>query len=63
MTSKDYNRVREETKSEKESQKGVEAEDMGKKGSSIKQGAGSRGVKKFKEIRGCKISNGRESKT
>ena len=50
MTSKDYNRVREETESEKEKSKRVKVEEMGKKGSSIKQGAGSRGVKKFKEI-------------
>ena len=47
MTSKDYNRVRKETESEKEKSKRVEVEEMGKKGGSIKKGAGSRGVKEF----------------
>ena len=44
MTSKDYNKVREETESEKGKPKGVKVEGMEQKGSSIKQGAGSRRV-------------------
>ena len=50
MTSKDYNRVRKETESDKEKSKRVEVEEMGKKGSLIKQSAGSRGVKSSRKF-------------
>ena len=58
MTSKDYNRVREETESEKGKSKRVEVEEMGKKGNSIKQGAGSRGVKSSRKCEGAKSRMG-----
>ena len=44
MTSKDYNKVREETESEKGKPKGVEVEEMEQKRSSTKQGTRSRRV-------------------